>query len=196
MENMTEMQNDEIKEAEVENTANEGTGEEKPKIIMPENPLFETKVQMTTSVLYDYMLRHTYSSLMGIISTVLGLLAVFFFFKGAGAIYLIIGGFVLIYIPWNLFLGAKRQILTNEAFKKPLQYAFSEEGVYVQSGEQVDMQRWEHMYQAISTGKSIVLYTSKVNACIFPRKDLGDETAVLIEVICKHMDPKKVKIKQ
>lgn len=161
-----------------------------------EEILFETDVNMNAKVLYDYMLRHTYYSMMGLVATIIGVLFIFMFVKGYGVIYLCAGIFVIGYLPWNNYLSAKRQSLTNEAFKKPLHYTFTKDGIYVSQNETVQMQKWEDMYQAVSTPRSIIVYTSKVNASIFPKADLGDKTAVLIEVISKHMEPKKVKIRQ
>ena len=103
---------------------------------------------------------------------------------------------IIVYLPWNLFLSAKRQALTNEAFKKPLHYSFTKDGIYVSQGETTQMQSWENMHKAVSTGKSVIVYTSKVNASIFPRADLGNETQVLLEILCRYMDPAKVKFKQ
>ena len=54
---------------------------------------------------------------------------------------------------------------------------------------------WEGMVKAISTPKSIVVYTTAVNACIFPKRDLGDGKMKVIEMISTHMPPKKVKIR-
>ena len=57
------------------------------------------------------------------------------------------------------------------------------------------MQEWGNMYKAVSTPKSIILYTTRVNAFIFPRKDLGTDIPKLMEIISVNMDPKKVKIR-
>lgn len=162
----------------------------------PEKILYEVDVHMNVSVLYDYMLRHTYTGMQGLVATILGVMCILFFAKGAGVIYLMAGIIIIAYLPWNLFLSAKRQALQNEAFRKPLHYTFTEDGIYVAQGEAMEMQKWSIMYQAVATAKSIIVYTSKVNACVFPRTDLGNDATILIEIICRHMDPKKVKIKQ
>ncbi len=162
----------------------------------PENPLYEVDVHMDTSVLYDYMLRHTYSSPFGLVATILGIMSIIFFAGGGGVLYLIMGIVIIAYLPWNLFLSARRQALTNEAFKKPLHYAFTDDGVYISQGETLQMQAWKDMVKAVSTSKSIVIYTSKVNASVFPRKDLGDNVSTVIEIISTHMPPKKVHIRQ
>ena len=71
----------------------------------------------------------------------------------------------------------------------------TEEGVEISQKEAKEFQKWEHMYKATSTGKSIILYTSNVNACIFPRADLKEKEVAVIEMISKHMPVNKVKIK-
>ncbi len=194
------LQNNAPENAEaVTESAAEGTeNAERPKISMPakEDILYEVDVHMNTSVLYDYMLRHTYTSPGGLIATIIGVFAILFAMKNAGVLYLIAGIVIILYLPWNLYLSAKRQVLTNEAFKKPLHYIFTKEGIYVSQGDQVEMQHWENMHQAVATGKSIIIYTSKVNASIFPRADLAENTVTVIELICRYMDPKKVKIRQ
>lgn len=157
--------------------------------------LFEMDVHMTTGVLYDYLLRHIYTSFSGIFGTIIGILLVAsYFMRGLSVIYLICGIVVIIYLPWSLFLTAKRQML-QEAFRNPIHYAFYENGVEVSQNEVSQMQRWEDMVKAVSTSKSIILYTGKKVASIFPRKDLEFDATGLIRVICAHMDPKKVKIK-
>lgn len=174
----------------------ETAGMEEPVTLNQEDVIYEVDVHMNASVLYDYMLRHTYTGLSGPIATIIGLMLLVFWGNGAGVIYLIAGIIVIAYLPWNLFLSAKRQALTNEAFKKPLHYSFTRDGVYVSQGESVEMQKWENMYQAVSTGKSVILYTSRVNASIFPREDLGNDATALLEILCRYMDPKKIKFKQ
>ena len=86
-------------------------------------------------------------------------------------------------------------MLATPAFKEPLHYRMTEEGVEISQKETKEFQKWEHMHKATSTGKSIILYTSPVNACIFPRADLQGNEVAVIEMISKHMPTNKVKIK-
>ncbi|MBR1691672.1 MAG: YcxB family protein [Lachnospiraceae bacterium] len=158
--------------------------------------LLEFDVHINAGVLYDYLLKHTYSGLQGILATIIGILLILLFLSGSGILYLIFGLVVIVYIPVSLFLSASRQALQVEAFQKPLHYRMLEEGIEVSQGDVVELQAWEGMVKAISTAKSIIVYTSPVKAAIFPRNDLGDASDTLIEIICKHMDPKKVKIRR
>lgn len=158
--------------------------------------LFEFDVNMSTAVLYDYLLKHTYSGLQGILATVIGCLLIMNYAAGGSLLYLIAGIIVIIYIPGSLYLSAKRQMLLTPAFKKPLHYRFLEEGIEVSQDDIVELQNWQDMQKAVSSNKSIIVYTSKVKAAIFPRKDMEENVARVIEIICTHMSPDKVKIKQ
>lgn len=157
----------------------------------------EFDVKINANILYDYMLHHTYSSFSGVLGTVVGALILVGFAYTGYVVYLIAGLVVLLYLPWTLFLKSRQQMLNTPAFKEPLHYRLTDEGVKISQGEAKEFQRWENMYKATSTGKSIILYTSRFNASIFPRSDLqsqGKQTAV-IEMISTHMPPGKVKIK-
>ena len=150
----------------------------------------EFDVKITPGVLYDYMLYHTYTSAAGLLGSL-----VVVFFMGYGALFLIAGIVILAYLPWTLFIKSRRQYLANPAFKEPLHYLMNEEGVEVSQKGEVQSQKWEDMYKAVSTSRSLILYTSPVNASIFPKKDLGEKAAGVIEMISTHMPPKKVKIR-
>lgn len=152
-------------------------------------------VKITPGVLYDYLLYHTYTGTTGLLGTIAGALLVVAYFMAGSILYLIFGVLVLVYLPWTLFIRSKKQYLANPAFKESLHYTFNEEGMTVSQKDTSGQIAWENLYKAVSTPKSIVIYTSPVNASIFPKKDLGEHKAALIEVISTHMPPKKVKIR-
>lgn len=154
----------------------------------------EFDVNINAGVLYDYMLRHTYSSGAGILGSTVGALGIVAFFMNGYPLYLIFGVVILGYLPVSLWLRAKRQAL-NPVFKEKLHYCMTEEGVTVSQGETEQFQKWEDMGKAVSTGRSLILYTSRINASIFPRKDLGEKQADVIAMISTHMPAKKVQIR-
>lgn len=155
----------------------------------------EFDVQMTSADLYDYMLHHTFTSPSGLIGAVAGALMIVAGFAGSGALCTIAGIVILLYLPVALFMRSKQQFLSNPAFRQPLHYRMDEEGITVSQGEHEECCKWEDMQKAISTMRSIVLYTSAVNATILPKKAMGEKTAAVIEAISTHMPPKKVKIR-
>lgn len=173
---------------------NTGQGGEKVK---EETVLMELDVQMDAGILYDYMLYHTYHGVAGMLGTIVGFFMIVYYIScQAGILYLIFGIVVTAYLPVSLYLSAKRQALMNPVFKKSLHYTFTDAGIEVSQEEAEDSLEWQHMRKAVSTTKSIILYTSKVNATIIPRRACDGRVMDLIGIIATHMDPEKVKIRQ
>lgn len=157
----------------------------------------EFDVKITASDLYDYMLSHTYSGFSGLFGSIVGALFIVYYMSTRTQIYYLAAGvLILLYIPVSLYMRAKKQATTNEFFKKPLHYTLTDEGVTVTQGEYEMFQEWSIVYRAKSTNKSLLLYTSKVNAWIFPKRDLGEKREDVIQMISTHVSPDKVKIKQ
>lgn len=152
-------------------------------------------VKIEAGDLYDYMLMHSYNSPAGILGSAFGAVLILFAIMTQQWIFIILGVVMLLYLPWTLFIKSRRQILSNPSFQEPLEYTLDEEGLTVSQGEAQEKMAWEDMYKAVSTGRSIILYTSRVNATLFPKRQLGDQKMAVIEMISTHMPPKKVKIR-
>lgn len=155
----------------------------------------EFDVKVTTAALYDYLLFHTYTSLSGMLGTLVGAFLIIAFISKGYFIYLIAGVVLIAYLPGALFMRAARQVQDNPAFRQPLHYKMTDEGISVSQGETEEKQGWDSCVKAVSTGRSIILYTSRTAASIFPKKDLGDQKDALIQMISTHMPPKKVRIR-
>lgn len=155
----------------------------------------EFDVKMTTSKMYDYMMRHNMTSFTGILGEFIGILLVVAYFLYGKWMYLLCGVVIVLYMPVALFMKSVNQVKLNPVFQEPLHYVLDEEGITVRSGENEDSLPWEQMYKAVSTTSSVILYTNRVNACVFPKSDLGDMKDDVIKMISTHMDPKKVNIR-
>lgn len=155
----------------------------------------EFDVKITSNILYDYMLHHTYNSLSGMMGSLVGVLMLALFASNRQPVCLIVGAVILLYLPWTLFIKSKQQALNTPAFKKPLHYRLTDEGIEVSQEDTAERMGWDGMYKAVSTRNSIVVYTTRTSACIFPKKDLGDSKYKVIEIISTHMPPGKVKIR-
>ncbi len=158
--------------------------------------MIEFDVRINSGDLYDYMLRHTYSGFSGMFGSLVGALMVFAGVYVKSPLMVIAGVILLLYLPWTLFMKSKQQMLANPAFKEPLHYLLDDEGIHVSQKDTTQMQSWDTIVKAVSTGRSLIVYTSRMNACIFPKRELGDHTAQVIQVISTHLPAKKVKIKQ
>lgn len=156
----------------------------------------ELDIKVTPKAMYDYLLHHTYTSMSGLLGTIVGVFLIMAFLSTKYVIYLIAGLAIILYLPFNLWIKANTQVQNTPAFKEKLHYSFTDEGIEVSQGESKESQKWEDCYKAVSTNSSIIIYTSKTTASIFPKSDLGEKRYELIKMISTHMDPKKVKIKQ
>lgn len=157
--------------------------------------MIELDVKIEAGDLYDYMLRHSYNSAAGILGSCFGALFVVFAVVTKQWLYLVFGVIVLLYLPWTLFLRSRQQVVNNPSFRHPLHYVLDEQGVTISQGEDSVQYLWEELYRAVSTGRSIILYTSRINATIFPKRQIGDEITSVIKMISTHMPPAKVKIR-
>lgn len=157
--------------------------------------MVELDIMIGSGDLYDYNLRHAYNSPAGLMGSILGAVMVIVGAASGTWIFIIGGILLLVYLPWTLFIKSKQQALSNPAFKEPLHYVLDESGITISQGEVSTTQNWDDMVKAVSTSRSIIVYTSRVNATIFPKSQLGDRKAAVIEVISTHMPPDKVKIR-
>jgi len=154
------------------------------------------KVKINSGDIYDYLLYHQYTSAAGLIGSGVGALLVVSAFLTSTWYFLIAGIIILAYLPWTLFLKSKTQVQKNPAFKEEMEYILNDEGLTVVLGEERASCQWENMYKAVSTGRSIILYTSTVNATIIAKRFMEDKKMDVIAAISTHMPPRKVKIKE
>ena len=126
--------------------------------------MVELDVKITSGDLYDFLLRHSYNSVSGLLGAVIGALG-------------------------------KQQVANNPVFREPLHYVLDENGITISQGDSSTCQAWEDCLKAVSTGRSIIVYTAKNNATIFPKSQMQDKTTDVIEMISTHMPPAKVKIR-
>lgn len=157
--------------------------------------MVELDVKIEAGDLYDYMLMHTYNSAAGIMGTAFGAVLILLAVGTQRWAFIALGAVVILYLPWTLFVRSRRQVLSNPSFQKPLHYVLDEEGLTISQGEDSVQYPWEEMHKAVSTGRSIILYTSRVNATLFPRCQMEDKKTDVIEMISTHMPPNKVKIR-
>ncbi len=158
--------------------------------------MIEFDVKIEAGDLYNYMMAHAYGGASGIIGSCVGALMLIYFAANPQQwIFLICGVILLLYLPVTLKLKSKQTALLNPAFQQPLHYVLDEEGISVSQGETTERQAWSELYKATATGRSVIVYTTRVSAAIFPNRDLGEQRTRVVEMISTHMPPSKVKIR-
>lgn len=158
-------------------------------------------VKMTVGLMYDFLLYHTYTSLPGLISTILGILLLGFGvnLQNHGTanplIYYIAGGILIIYTPINLWLSAQRQVKLSPIYKEPITYILRDEGIVTAQNEEEAKAEWTAVQKVVSTGRSIIVYTAKNRGVILEKKAMGNAYQDALKMISTHVEPKKVKIR-
>ncbi|HJA92477.1 MAG TPA: YcxB family protein [Candidatus Eisenbergiella merdipullorum] len=154
----------------------------------------EFDVRLDAGTLYDHLVYRAYSHTPGIMETAAGALLVIVFGMTGNLLCLIAGLVILAWLPASLWRKAARKAKQPD-FQQPLHYILTEEGVEIFRKNGKDFWKWEEMEKAVSTSKSVILYTVGDSACIFPRRELKDSLIPAVEMISTHMSPRKVNIR-
>ncbi|MCQ2526204.1 MAG: YcxB family protein [Lachnospiraceae bacterium] len=161
--------------------------------------MVETDIKLTVGDLYDYNLRHSYTQISTLLATVIGIAGVavgIYWRQQYWIMMIVIGALLILYMPFTLLVKSSQTITLSPAMKNPVHYLLNEEGITVSQGDQSQTLAWDGVHKAVSTGRSIIIYTSKNSASVFPRKQVGEALPLLIQTISTNLDPKKNKIKQ
>ena len=150
---------------------------------------------MSAGALYDFYLYTTYTSITGVLGTLVGMLLLANFAMHKEAAYLIFGLIVLFYLPVTLYVNAKKNVNLVESYKKPLHYRLNGQGMEVSQDETTQTQPWSGVVKVCATGSNIFVFTSKKTATIFPRRELGEKATPVIALLSKYVEPKKMKIR-
>ena len=71
----------------------------------------------------------------------------------------------------------------------------TEKGITVTQDGQSAENTWDNIMRVVSTGKSLVIYITRVRAIILPKESMGDDYMAVVELISKNVPAKKVKIR-
>ena len=151
-------------------------------------------VQMTDKILYDYLIHHAYTHFPGIMSVCFAVLGLLFYARTSEIIYLALAVLLIFYLPVNLGYRAKVQMM-SPVFKEPIDYEVSEAGIRMRQNEAESLATWDMIEKAVSTKKSIVMYTGKNSATIFPREALGDDLTAFLSIAAAGMKPGRMKVR-
>lgn len=162
--------------------------------------MVETDIKLTVGDLYDYNLRHSYSQAATLLATAVGLAGIAIGIYSRGnmqywVLMVIIGVLLVFYTPFVLLLRSSQTVALNSAMKESFHYVLDENGITVSQGDKSETHSWDSVVKAVSTGRSIIIYTSKVSATVLPRRQVGDALPLLIQTISSYIDPKKNKIR-
>jgi hypothetical protein len=159
--------------------------------IMEEKVEFD--VVLTAKDMYDFLLRHFYTSFSGIFGVIISVGALVFFFLGIGKrdlyqllLLLILGLLFTVVQPLQMRARATAQIKANPMFLEPIHFLFDKEGMTVSQKGEKALLPWEDIRKVKESKRSLFIYATSINANIIPKEQAGDELLGL----CKLMQEK------
>ena len=155
----------------------------------------EFDVKMTTPVMYDYMMYHTFTGLQFWLVMAIGLMLICMFIYSHNPLHIIFAVAILVYLPIERLFQAKKQVTLNPVFKENLHYTLDDEKMSIDVLEEHMDAAWDSIVKVRSTKKSLILYTNRVTATIFPRESLGENYDKAVELIRNGVPAERVKIK-
>lgn len=191
------------KEDEVSNAQNENSDEQEEIIEekTSEEEIAGFDIKTGEKDLSNFVLHHNYRSASGVIGLILSAAAIIYLIVGFGAMdnlmrgaLLVIGLLFTVVNPLMLVSKAKRQARTNKSFQVPIHYSMTATYLVLTQDEQWVQIPWKNVCKVTDTGRSIVVYVSRIRAFIWPKAQLGDKRELVMSVLRKKVAPAKIKI--
>ncbi len=159
------------------------------------------KTTIHTNEIFEFLMRYSYAGVVGKIGPLISLGAAVLFVKNVpnfsgNEMQVILSGILALLFtvinPILLYLKAKQQKLTNKAYKSEMLYELNDEGIKLFVGEQEGGIPWEYIVKIEETKSLYLLYTTRVNAFLWPKKDMGNQQKALMAYVLDHIDQSKV----
>lgn len=159
----------------------------------------KAQVKMTKKKLRDFSLYYTYTRVGSIVCTALaGVILGIGIREGMGDNYLFalvctLGALAFILIPLFLLKNKVKKIILNSGgFKETIDYELNRDGIVMNQGSEATQYQWKQLLKATATNNSIIIYITKEQVLIFPKKDLDEQYTAVVQIISTHMPPSKV----
>lgn len=164
--------------------------------------MVEFDVTITIKDMFDYNVYHNYRNFNGIMGVILGVICLVLcisgIMTGANISYILImgllGGFLTIFTPAQIYFRSAKQVKLTPAFRKPLHYRVDEKEIRIAQDGAEAVFSLADVWKAVDTGNAIVIYVTRVRAYIFPKRDLAEKETVLLEILKKGLKEQQYKI--
>lgn len=162
----------------------------------------EFEITLDVKDMYRFNLYQTYSGFQGIfsIAAALAVWALAVVTRGRvtpayTALYAVFGVIFLVYLPATLYLRSKAGLAKSEALRGPLHYRVDEAGFHVSQGDASADLAWKQIYKMVATKSNVLVYSSRINAWVIPRNQLGAQYEPLAGLANDRLETFRVKMK-
>ena len=161
-------------------------------------------VKLTADDMFRFHMYHTYTSVQGILSLVVGtlLLALVLFsdrFSSAATAvpYGLLAVVMIVSIPISLRLRAKQQVKASDVLSRTLQFQLREDGIFVQVQglEEEALLPWDGIYKAVTTKHNLLIYSNRVTAYIIPKDQVKEQLPDIYQALREHCEDYRLQIK-
>lgn len=162
----------------------------------------EFEVRLKPEDLYRFNMYQMYTGIHGWISIVLGIAMLVLTVYTFGTVemtytllYAVFGILFLFYAPVTLKLRSRQSIAASEELSKPLHYVVDADGFKVSQGEASAELGWNQIYKMVATKRNVLVYSSRKNAYVIPREQLGENYQALSNLAKEKLEKFRVKMK-
>ncbi len=152
----------------------------------------EFDIKVGRKDLYDFLMRHFYTSFSGIFGIILSLGAFGWFFvelkngdlMKLGLLLMMASLFTIIQ-PLQMKLKAAKQISSNPFFKEALHYRINEKGMTVSQNLEATTVEWNSIRKVVETKRAFYVYMTVMNANVIPKNQLAIEQVEVLQGLVK-----------
>ncbi|MBO5371228.1 MAG: YcxB family protein [Lachnospiraceae bacterium] len=162
----------------------------------------EFDITLTSQDMYRFSMYHAYSGFHGWFSVIIGILLLIMAVSTTGevtvmytALYAVFGIVFLVYLPINLYLRSKRQLLLSEVLRNALHYVVDETGIHTSQKEEKADLPWEQVYKIVSTKHNVLVYSNRIHAYVIPKEQLADKYELFREIAKANLPTYRFKMK-
>lgn len=159
-------------------------------------------VQMTVKEVYRFTMHHVYHRLSGVFACSISLAAFITLLvafetltEQSRAILIMLSIWLIFVEPVVLYIRSRGQVKRNKTYRQPLNYEIDKQGITVSQGEIEQTIAWGNLLQIIETKTQYLVYSSKINAFIFPKDAIGEECSAFEQMVLLYTKDTNVKLK-
>lgn len=163
----------------------------------------KVKSKINASELYSFLIHHSYSSIWGFTGIIISVCALLAFFQlmisggdGFSKVCTLVAALLFVFVqPIRLYLQAQRLVESDEGYKNPIEYVFSESGISLKQNTDSAFYAWGEVERVYSTKKILAIYINKKRVFKLSLKDINSDYEQVKEMIKTHAKNASVKIK-
>ncbi len=144
-------------------------------------------IKLKSQDMYRFNMYQTYTGFHGWFSIIVSIII----FIVAGLTY---GGLDITYTVLYIAFGIIFLLYMPVTLRGTLHYLVDENGFTVSQGEESANLPWDQIYKMVATKSNVLVYSTRINAYIIPREQLGEQYKELAKIANEKLPKHRVKM--